>query len=196
MPIRYVPNALTIGRIVVTPLLLAFLLTGTAWGQVTAFALFVVAAISDYLDGKLAREFSVRSRLGQFLDPFADKILVLGTFAALALLYPNIVPWWAVGLIALRDVAVTILRSWMEARGRTLKTSRWAKYKTLFQLVFLIGMLLLISATHIQGWGEPLGRFLRESQVPFYVLLVAVAVTWATGIAYFLGSERDEAPIA
>ena len=77
---KHVPNALTIGRILVTPLALWGLATGTFWGQFTGASLFILAAISDYWDGKLARQYGVGSRIGQFLDPLADKVLVLGAF--------------------------------------------------------------------------------------------------------------------
>src|SRR5690606_37086076 len=134
-----------------TPVVLWLLLTGKLSGQVWALVLFIVAATSDYLDGRLARDFGVRSRLGQVLDPLADKILVLGTFAVLAIMMPAVVPWWAVGVILFRDVAVTVMRSWAESRGRSLRTSGAARAKTAAQLTFLIAMLVLLIATNIPG---------------------------------------------
>ena len=71
---KFVPNALTISRIVVTPILLVLLFWDTLVGQGSALVLFILAAISDYFDGKLARTYGVPTRLGQFLDPFADKV--------------------------------------------------------------------------------------------------------------------------
>src|SRR5690625_4516801 len=116
---RHLPNAITIARILVTPVLLVLLLSGTLLGQFLALILFIGAAISDYVDGSLARRYGVGSRLGQFLDPFADKVLVLGTFAVLSYLMPDQIPWWGVLLVAVRDFAVTGLRSWVEARGKS-----------------------------------------------------------------------------
>src|SRR5690606_26877245 len=127
---KYVPNALTIARIIITPLMLVALLSNTFPGLVIALVLFIVAAISDYLDGKIARSYKVRSRLGTFLDPLADKVLVLGTFVALIFLVPQVVTWWAVALIAFRDLAVTLQRMWAEAHGRSLRTLPIAKAKT------------------------------------------------------------------
>ena len=148
---KFVPNAITITRILVTPVLLVLLLSDTLLGQVWALGLFVFAALSDYLDGKLARSFKVRSRLGQFLDPFADKILVLGTFVALVVLVPEVVPWWGVALIALRDVGVTGLRTWAESHGRSIRTLPIARYKTAVQLVFLIFVLVLLVVAKMPG---------------------------------------------
>ena len=88
---KHVPNALTIGRIVVTPIFFVLLLSGSFVGQLVALVLFVFAAISDYWDGKIAREYDVGSRFGQFLDPLADKVLILG---AMFTLVSTGVFWW------------------------------------------------------------------------------------------------------
>lgn len=186
---KYVPNTLTIGRIIITPILLVLIFSGTLLGTSVALGLFILAALSDWLDGTLARRYGVRSRLGQFLDPFADKVLVLGTFVALVMLVPEVVPWWAVVLIALRDVAVTGLRTWIERQGRTMRTIPMAKLKTLFQLFFLIGMLALIAGRHLPGAPGAFALDLLYSGIPFYILMLVVAVTVFTGVWYFTHQE-------
>lgn len=188
---KSLPNAITIARIVLTPILLGLLFLNTFLGYLGALVLFILAAVSDYVDGKIARTYGVRSRLGQFLDPFADKVLVLGTFAALAFLLPHIVPWWAVALIALRDVAITGLRMWAEARGHTLRTIPLAKAKTTLQLVFLIGILVLLAGRH-HRMPEVLSRmavWVLDSSIPFILLMVVVVVTVFTGIWYFFNTQ-------
>lgn len=184
---RYLPNALTITRILLTPLMLVLLVTPTFWGRLGALAVFVIASASDYLDGKLARQMGARSRFGTFLDPMADKILVLGTFITLAVLEPQIVPWWAVLLIALRDVAVTGLRSWVESYGRSLRTLSAAKWKTSIQLLFLFLMLVLLTLE--QGGGSLRSEaqwMLDETIAPFAFLMAVVAFTLYTGALYVL----------
>ena len=191
---KHVPNALTIFRIVLTPILLVLLVSGTFAGSVAAFVLFVIAAVSDYFDGKLARLFKARSRLGQYLDPFADKVLVLGTFVTLAVLMPRLVPWWAVLLIAARDLMVTGLRTWAEARGRSLQTTPLAKFKTTSQLVFLLLTLFLLAVSKTSGGlGLAALRFL-ESPVMFGLLVFVVLFTVYTGVVYLWHLE-DAAPI-
>lgn len=184
---RYLPNALTITRILLTPLMLVLLATPTFWGQLGALVLFALASASDYLDGELARRMGARSRVGMFLDPMADKILVLGTFIMLAVLEPQAVPWWAVLLIALRDAVVTGLRSWAESHGKSLRTLSVAKWKTSAQLGFLFLMLVLL--TLIRS-GEPLRAsaqwVLDETLVPFVLLMIVVAFTIYTGALYVL----------
>ena len=186
---KYVPNALTIGRIVVTPILLALLFWDTLAGQGGALVLFILAAISDYFDGKLARSLGARSRLGQFLDPMADKVLVLGTFTALAFLIPQVVPWWAVALIALRDVVVTALRMWAESKGRTLRTIPMAKTKTTLQLVFLIGILVMLAARHVPGVLAEIAVWVLQSMIPFILLMAVVALTLYTGLWYIFNKD-------
>ncbi|MEZ4698903.1 MAG: CDP-diacylglycerol--glycerol-3-phosphate 3-phosphatidyltransferase [Rhodothermales bacterium] len=186
---KNVPNAITIARIVLTPVVLVLLFSESFAGRLGALLVFVIAAISDYYDGKLARSYAVRSRLGQFLDPFADKVLVLGTFAALALLIPHIVPWWAVALIAARDAMVTGLRAWHESRGRSLRTLPMAKAKTTVQLTFLIATLLLMTMTKVKGAVGEFADWLLGSWIPYACLLFTVAFTVWTGIVYAMNRE-------
>jgi len=191
---RHVPNSITIIRIILTPVVLVLLFTGTFWGVTSALLLFVVAAASDWVDGKLARELEVSSRFGQFLDPLADKVLVLGTFMALAWLEPAIVPWWAVALIASRDVGVTLLRSWAEARGWTLQTLYIAKAKTAGQLAFLIVMLAALAlAQRPDETGTLAVWLLYDTTVLFWLLMIVVAITLYTGVLY-LFNQKPAAP--
>jgi len=190
---RYIPNLLTVTRILVTPLLLLLLTVPSQEGQASAVVLFVLASLSDYYDGELARRFQVRSRLGQYLDPLADKILVLGTFGMLAFEAPALVPWWAVLVMALRDVAVTGLRSWVEAWGKTLHTYRIAKLKTMLQLAFLFGVLVLRTGTYmappIRQWAT---WVLHKSALPGISLAVVVGFTVATGALYLVAPVEEQ----
>ncbi|PSQ88000.1 MAG: CDP-diacylglycerol--glycerol-3-phosphate 3-phosphatidyltransferase [Bacteroidetes bacterium QS_3_64_15] len=191
--LRYIPNLLTVGRILVTPLLLVLLSVQSQAGQMSAVFLFVLASLSDYYDGVLARRFGVRSRLGQYLDPLADKVLILGTFIALALEAPDLVPWWAVVAIALRDVVVTIFRSWAEATGQMLPTYRMAKGKTMLQILFLFAILVLRAATHTSPPLQEAARWiLYESQLPGLALIGVVGFTLATGALYAVAPVKEQ----
>jgi len=187
---RHVPNALTVVRIVLTPVVLVLMFSDTFWGISSALLLFVLAAASDWADGELARQLDVSSRFGQFLDPLADKILVLGTFIGLAVLEPALVPWWAVALIALRDVGVTALRSWAEARGWSLQTLYIAKAKTMGQLMYLILMLAVLAlAQRPDEAGAWAGWLLYDTTIMFWLLMAVVAITVYTGALYFFNQE-------
>ncbi len=196
---KHLPNALTIGRIAIVPVFLVLLFWGTLVGHLVATVLFIVAAISDYWDGRLAREYGVGSRLGQFLDPLADKVLVLGAFFAFLFLPEDAEGnrlaaswwWWAVGLIALRDVAVTGLRAWAERQGRSIQTRYAAKLKTTVQLTFLIATLVFLTASKLNGfdgWTGDLGRLASlalYSPATSVLLLVTTVLTLWTGALYF-----------
>ncbi|NNE45946.1 MAG: CDP-diacylglycerol--glycerol-3-phosphate 3-phosphatidyltransferase [Rhodothermales bacterium] len=181
---KYLPNTITILRILVTPAVLVFLLRPSTSALFWAWALFIIAAISDYVDGSLARRLEVPSRLGQFLDPLADKVLVIGTFIVLAYKYPAIVPVWVVVVIAIRAMFVTALRSWVESRGQSLRTLGIAKLKTVAQLTFLIGTLTILLAARLPGFPGDIGAWILGTTI-LYVLAAAVAViTAATGLIY------------
>ncbi|HEX9951017.1 MAG TPA: CDP-alcohol phosphatidyltransferase family protein [Rubricoccaceae bacterium] len=206
---KHVPNALTAGRIVAAPVALYLLWTGTAGGQTAGTALFIVAAITDYLDGRLARDYGVTSRLGQFMDPLADKILVLGGFALVPFLDPigpglagpagAWLPWTAIGAIAARDAAVTALRASYERRGMSLQTSNAAKWKTAWQLTFLIAAFVFLSATHLRPFGGTLGALgqalaaVLAGPGPLVFLIVTAAVTVYTGWLYFRSATPPSA---
>lgn len=204
---KHVPNALTIGRILVTPLALWGLSTGTFWGQCIGATLFILAAISDYWDGKLAREYGVGSRIGRFLDPLADKVLVLGAFFLIPFLQPvgesmsriagAWLPWLLIGLIAARDLSVTLLRSYYERQGRSLKTLTAAKWKTAWQLTFLISVQVFLVFAHarvLDGFGGEFGAFfysILDSAFPLVFLILTTLATVYTGVLYFLNREEE-----
>jgi len=183
---KHVPNALTILRIVVTPILLVLLFFDSLSGYAWALGLFVFASVSDWADGKVARKFGVGSRLGQFLDPIADKVLVLGTFVALIFILPDLVPWWLIAVIAFRDLAVTLYRIRLKRQGKTLQTSRRAKWKTAAQLTYLIAVLVFLTASMtmepVVGWMEAL----FASSILYWFLWIVTVVTCWTGVDYFM----------
>ena len=198
---KHLPNALTVGRILVAPVALYLLWRGSFGAQLGGTVLFILAAISDWLDGTLARKYDVGSRLGQFLDPLADKVLVLGAFFLVPFLAPldtslaaplgAWLPWAAVGLIALRDVAVTVLRSVYERRGKSLRTSQAAKWKTAWQLTFLITVFVFLTFAHgrvLDGAAGAIAGALHAvlaSAAPLVFLVLTALVTAYTGALYF-----------
>lgn len=205
---RHLPNALTIGRIIATPFALWLLWRGGFANQAAGATIFILAAITDYYDGKLARDLGVRSRLGQFLDPLADKILVLGGFFLFPFVEPirtglyavgPVLPWLAIGAVAARDVAVTWLRSYEEKHGRTLKTLKSAKAKTAWQLTFLISLQVFLVFSKAEDvapgsfWTAFSGFFRAVLESPFSLvfLLVTAGITVYTGALYFIHREQE-----
>ncbi|APG26840.1 CDP-diacylglycerol--glycerol-3-phosphate 3-phosphatidyltransferase [Syntrophotalea acetylenivorans] len=134
------PNLLTLGRIACIPLLVSFLFFDGRGSSFGAALIFSLAAITDWLDGYLARKWQVVTVLGKFLDPLADKLIVM---AALIMLIPlGRVPAWAVFVILAREIIITGLRSIAATEGIVIAASNLGKYKTILQMVAIIGLLL------------------------------------------------------
>ncbi|MGJ3647121.1 CDP-diacylglycerol--glycerol-3-phosphate 3-phosphatidyltransferase [Sphingomonas sp. GlSt437] len=152
------PNLLTLSRIVAVPLLAALLWwPGWTTGYLLAFLLYVVAAVTDYLDGYLARAQGAVSKLGIFLDPIADKLMV----AAVILMLVGTRDIAGIHLIAaliilLREIAVSGLREFLGGIQVSVPVTRLAKWKTALQLVAL-GALILAGALPAIGWIRPAG---------------------------------------
>lgn len=186
---KHLPNALTIVRILVTPVVLILLYGNTLPGIAIALVLFLIAAASDYLDGKIARKFEARSELGKALDPLADKVLVLGTFVMLCVIVPEFVPWWGVALIGLRDISVTWLRSHSRVSegGFTLTV---AKRKTVAQIAYLSGILVLLTFEKLEGAAGAWARWVLDTPIPLAAFLLVVAFTLWTGWIYMFREKR------
>ena len=153
------PNLLTLSRIVAVPLLVALLWwPGWATGYLFAFALYCLMGITDYFDGYLARANGAVSRLGVFLDPIADKIMVAAVILMLVgtrdIAGPSIV---AALVILLREIAVSGLREFLAPLQVSVPVSRLAKWKTTLQLVAL-GALILAGALRGEPWVAMVGQ--------------------------------------
>ena len=148
---QHVPNALTILRFPLTGLFLyGSFHPSLAW-RLAATIFFLLSMLTDLLDGHIARKMGTESSFGSFLDPLADKVLVLSGFFVLwmrpGLEWGAWAPWviGSVTIIALREVAVTILRSYRVRQDRPIVTSMWGKAKTTTQMIALVVALLLLN---------------------------------------------------
>ena len=177
---KNIPNLLTVFRIFLVPIFVLMIKSELENPYFFALLIFVLASITDYLDGKLARKFQVISRFGLFMDPFADKILVITSFIVFLQidLLSNIVFPWMVSLIFFRDFSVTLLRIVMKRTNFTMVTSKVAKFKTGFQLFTIITLLFLLSI----NTNFPLQDF---SHYLRYIMILLTTFTVYTGIEYF-----------
>jgi CDP-diacylglycerol--glycerol-3-phosphate 3-phosphatidyltransferase len=157
------PNALTLSRIFIVPLLVVVLLTPVSenWLGVPQYvlgvAIFVAAALTDYFDGKIARSRHQVSKLGKLLDPIADKLLI--SAALISLVEHQLAPAWAVVIIVGREFAVTGLRSIAATDGVIISASRMGKFKMVAQVVTVGLLILSISPAgglpHVSNFGRP-----------------------------------------
>ncbi len=138
--LKHLPNFISLLRLVAAPLTACLIL----WGQeVAAFALFAAAGFSDWLDGFIARHWQLTSRFGAWLDPAADKLLMLLCF--LALLMIGVAPWWLVVLVILRDLCIVSgsLLARLLGAPLTVRASLLGKISTAIQIAYIGGVLLL-----------------------------------------------------
>ncbi len=134
------PNILTLSRIAAVPIVVILLLFESKQGCFWAAVVFTVASMTDWLDGYLARKWGIVTILGKFLDPLADKLIVM---AALIMLIPqDRVPAWAVLVILSRELIVSGIRSIASSEGIVIAASDLGKYKTIFQMIAIVGLLL------------------------------------------------------
>jgi CDP-diacylglycerol---glycerol-3-phosphate 3-phosphatidyltransferase len=167
------PNAITIGRIFLVPLLVVVLLTNSKnpnlFGvskEILGALIFAVASFTDWLDGYLARRRQQVTGLGQWMDPLADKLLVTAAFVSLT--YLELAPAWMVTVILGREFYVTVLRSIAHAKGHTLPASSLGKVKMVAQVAAIL--ILILGKGHLRG-------FFVLGQVALWIATVAAIVS-------------------
>ncbi len=180
----YVPNLLTYGRIACIPFILYFIDNYSPVRSFIAMLIYLGAAITDSLDGYIARKYKQISVLGKFLDPLADKLIVTSVLVYLTAM-DRVPPWLTVALLA-REFAVTGLRSIATTEGLVISASDSGKQKTAFQLV---GTLFLLIHFKYPLWGFE--RIVIDFHaVGIITLYLALAMSWISALDYFLKFVR------
>ena len=171
------PNALTLFRIFLVPFLVVVLLTKFTGREFVGLGIFLVAAITDFFDGWLARRRNQTTRLGALLDPIADKLLMSAAFISLVEMDPKHVPAWMVVIIIGREFAVSGLRSIASQQGVTIAASPLGKGKMVSQVI-AISLLIL---------GYELGELRVTGTVALWAVMIFALVS---GIDYFIKFAR------
>ncbi|MDF1579910.1 MAG: CDP-diacylglycerol--glycerol-3-phosphate 3-phosphatidyltransferase [Desulfuromonadales bacterium] len=177
------PNLLTLARIAAVPVVVILLFFDSRQSGLWAAAVFSLAAITDWLDGWLARKWQVVSVLGKFLDPLADKLIVMAAFIMMIPL--GRVPAWAVFLILARDIIVSGLRSIASSEGVVIDASDLGKYKTIFQMVAVIGLMLHYDYYWLFGLRWEIFHVSMHNVGSFFFYLSFVMTLWS-GIDYLV----------
>ena len=138
------PNKLTLFRVVLIPFFVFFLLAPyfEEDGNYIAVAIFIVASITDFLDGKIARKYNLVTNFGKFMDPLADKLLVCS--ALICLIQLELIPAWVVIIIIAREFIISGFRLVASDNGVVIAASYWGKFKTAFQMLTVIVLILNI----------------------------------------------------
>ena len=177
--LQQVPNIITTIRLILA-LLFLYLFTQTNF-IIEASIIFFVAAISDFVDGWVARKFKISSKFGEQFDPLADKVLTLSAFFAFAI--EGIIPFWCVIIVAIRDAANTMIR-FLFLSKKNISTSLSAKIKTALQLIF-ISAVLFIKLFTVNEINSEYSNIIHLPII-YYSMLVITAITIWTMIEYIL----------
>jgi CDP-diacylglycerol--glycerol-3-phosphate 3-phosphatidyltransferase len=167
-----IPNSITIFRIILIPVFVLVLSPKIPYGSWLATAIFVVAALTDSLDGYLARKWKQVTKLGIILDPLADKLLI--TAALISLVELQVIPGWVAITIIGREFAVSGLRTIKAESGLIIAASKMGKIKTITQVVAVSWLLLENVLPFLDGWN-----------MGIKVMYVALFITILSGIKYF-----------
>lgn len=187
------PNKLTVFRIVISFFFLIFLFISAPGAKTVALGLFIIGAVSDIYDGKLARKLGLTTDFGKLMDPLADKILISSAFISFVQMDPINIPAWMPALIVTREFGITALRLYALSKGTVLAANRKGKQKTAFQsITILLGLialswkelsLLLYSQWNIQ-WDYIIGTTM------WILTFLTVIHTMVTGL-YYLWINRN-----
>ncbi len=181
------PNQLTLLRILLTPVFVFLLFSQIPECKIWSLVVYILTAITDWYDGWLARRWGYVSRWGAFFDPLADKIVTsaaLFSFSAL-----NIIPYWPVWIIVVRDFVITLLRSYAEYKEYNFDTSRFAKTKTFIQYVVIYYILILYIASNypeIKIEYAALIELLLHKTVVYVLIIITMFITVLTGVQYII----------
>ncbi len=185
------PNQLTVLRIILTPVFLILFLSDDQLMKQISIVVFVVAALTDWYDGWLARKFNYITEWGKFLDPLADKILTSTAFVAFVII--DLFELWMVLIIIIRDLLITGLRLYAQYQKVSFTTSRLAKWKTFIQMFFLyycLAVFTLITIDPVYSLNEKLFDQMIDKELIYYIMLFITLFTLGTGLSYFYKNRK------
>jgi CDP-diacylglycerol--glycerol-3-phosphate 3-phosphatidyltransferase len=176
-------NRLTLSRLALTILFVAALNSSWQYARTTALIIFLVAGLTDFIDGEIARRYGAVTNFGKLMDPLVDKIMMAAAFISLVPL--KAIPAWAATTVVARDFLITGLRLMASAQGRVLPADNLGKQKTSWQIVTVIFFLALFSATELGLASEKSVWWLRAwNQAGPALVWITVALTIYSGLGY------------
>ena len=200
-----VPNLLSLLRIVLIPVFLYFIFIPTMEHRLWSLVIFIIASVTDFLDGWSARKLHQESDLGRFLDPLADKVLVIGALTAFLILDPFI-PLWMIVIIVGRDVLITLMRYLAIRKGAALVTSGFGKVKTAFQMISIMVIIMVFVFRRAGVSRYATDEFIKIVRVyeimtssipdkwliigPYCLMFVVTLLTALSGIRYMMTNWR------
>jgi CDP-diacylglycerol--glycerol-3-phosphate 3-phosphatidyltransferase len=185
------PNKLTILRIVLTLAFIFFLFLGGVSAKVTALAIFILASMTDMLDGFIAKRNNEITDFGKLMDPIADKILVLSAF--MIFVGMGIIPDWMVIVITATEVTVTGLRMFARTRNKVISADATGKHKTVWQVFSILAILIFIilneaGRRYFLFWTDRVSAAYKD--LIFAIMLITVLLTLISGVSYLVKNRE------
>lgn len=190
--VKTTPNYLTISRMALTPV---FVILYQYVGAFFSLLAFSAAAITDLLDGRIARKTGKITDFGKFMDPLADKLLVCTALIVFLRSGSGLIATWMVLIIAIREIAITLLRTWAARKGNVIAATKLGKYKASFQMYSIVVSLLLLTICDARGrFFSSRWYFLtkiRHNNGPIYYLMyIPVLLTLLSGLEFLYNNRR------
>jgi CDP-diacylglycerol--glycerol-3-phosphate 3-phosphatidyltransferase len=182
-------NRLTLGRLALTILFVLSLSSLWRYGRTTALALFIVAGVTDYFDGEIARRYGVITKFGKLMDPLVDKVMIAAGFICLVPL--GAVPAWVATIVVARDFLITGLRLLATSEGIVLPAERLGKHKTSWQIATVVFFLFLLAAREIRpavwrsDWWQIAWLYVGDT-----LLWITIGLTIYSGLGYLWRQRR------
>lgn len=174
------PNKLTLLRVVLAPVFMAFMMIDAPWAKWIGLLIFAGASLTDMLDGKIARSRGLITTFGKFADPLADKMLTTAAFIIFT--YKGIIGPWPLFIILIREFAVSGIRLVAAADGEVIAASFWGKFKTVTQMIAIIAGILIMCLP---------GIFLSSGNIITSILVwISVLFTIISGIEYMINNRK------
>ncbi len=183
-------NKITLTRAGLSIVMFLFILIPYGWARLTATLIFILAASTDWVDGKIARETNTITPFGAIVDPFVDKILVAAALFAFVGIRELDIPIWAVFFILLRELMISTLRVIAALEGKVMAAERWGKFKTVIQMVAVGTIFFVLDLYHfshlLTGEAKTVCTisFLTLRKIPYAITAIAAVITWISAISY------------
>lgn len=185
-----IANRITMLRIVLTFVFMFFLFVNGLWAKIAAFIVFLLAALSDFLDGLIAQKKNMITDFGRLMDPIADKILVLSAFAAFVQM--QLIEAWMLIIIVSRELLITSLRLFALNKGKVLSAAKAGKHKTLSQMLvifFILGFIVFKEVMlNFYTWNPAWEKIFRQGID--IVMWFIVALTLYSGFSYLWENRK------
>ena len=183
-------NKIRLMRAALSIVMFLFILLPYGWARITATLIFILAASTDWVDGKIARQTNTITPFGAIVDPFVDKILVAAAFFAFVGIKELDVPIWAVFFILLRELMISTLRVIAALEGKVMAAERWGKFKTVIQMTAIGTIFFVLDVYHlshlVSGSAQEFFQitFLTLQKVPYAITAIAAVITWISAVSY------------